>query len=129
MSPLDWLRSRRQPKYATGGHVAALAPGNAPPVAIDTSCTLTMPTKTPTLPPGVTVTFHPESAPTPELVQQMAEAVGIAPPKPAELPQRIAPSREHTAELTRQANEEARRERVDNNCPCAVIYSKCRCGR
>lgn len=70
---------------------------------------------------------EPEPAPTPEPVQQTIHVPSHDETKAVSLPQRIPPSREHTAELTRQANEEARQARVAANCPCTVIYSRCYC--
>lgn len=132
MSPLDWLRSRtkRQP-HATGGIVAGPGTGDQTLAFIDTSCTLLMPTTPPTLPPGVTVTPHPDTTPTPDLIQQMAQALGgdvrTKPTEAAELPQRVPPSRERTAEITRQAEQRARDEIELVNCTCLAIYSNCRC--
>lgn len=129
MNGTDWLRSlvRRKPRYATGGIITA----DQAPILGESGCTYTVPATMPKheLPPGVTVTLHPDSTPTPELIQQMVEALGVDPTKTAELPQRIPPSREHTAELTRQAAETARAERVLALCPCIAIYSRCYCKR
>lgn len=109
MSPLEWLRSRRQPRYATGGTIPGPTAGDAPLTATDTSCTLTMPTKPSTLPAGT---------------------LGVQTPEPAEPPQRAKPSYEHVVALIRQAETEIRAAREADeadllHCPCGVIYSRC----
>lgn len=124
LDPTAWLRTMaRRQKPATGGYIPADTP--MPITGCDYAAPAVPAKREP--PPGVTVTFHPDSTPTPELIQQMAEALGAGTAKTAELPQRTKPSLEHTAEITRQANEAARREHIDTNCPCIAIYSRCRC--
>jgi hypothetical protein len=94
----DWLRSLVRRKPKYA--IGGTITATQAPILSDSGCTYTLP---PT-PPGTDMTE-----------------------KSAAAPAYIPPSFELAAELTRRADDAARRERVDTNCPCIAIYSTCRC--